>query len=567
MKTNLDKEENFKHKLFWLLVISFIIRFAFLHVHPLYLDECLYSEMTEEMMQKPSLVPTYIGYDTSWKPPFFFWIYSIFVNMFKLFTNDIELIYKLPNILLGVLNVWLVFIVFKKITDEQKAFYTCVLYALCSLVIYTDLRVLLDTMNTMLIFISFYFYFDKPNTKNIVAGALFAFLAAITKSVVAFLIPLVVFVHFWKKETNIKVIISLATVPIGIILCYFTLLHFTPQLADKEFMLDIIGKIVKEESKYINDFFSSFTNMFVFVHVLFIFAVFGLTKFWKENAAMTMWFACMIFPLIGSSGMIWYFEPFIPILAYFCVRALAFDSITESSRVCGSLGVNPKKSALFSKERWLPPKTILSKASGSFSFAERIENNKTVFRIGSWRFTKTEKFDSFFKLAIAGIIIFNLIICIIWYYLFTANMLVDERTIGYALVGKENVAFIGDYRNSITALSYKILEERMRYGKYNDFGWVIISQNSVIANKIKMIPDFAINYHTEKYIVNEKNIAQLFWNDEIFRKQTNITKFDYLVISISNTNLTGEWANFTIQGYEKITKNNNTNLFKRISTY
>ncbi len=497
---------SFGNKLLLVIVLTFLLKLALLPVHPLYLDECLYSEMVEEQLESPSLVPTYLGFDTSWKPPFFFWAYALPVKALHLITADIEIIYRLPNLLLGALNIWLVFILFKKITDERKAFYTALLYAFCALIFYADLRVLLDTMNTTLILASLLSYFGHPEPKNIVLGALFAFLAAITKSVVAFVIPIVVLAHFWeKRQLSALFVLSLLAAPLGIAFHYLFLSAFAPDLANAQFTYDVMGKLAREGMNYGENLQLSYGNAFVYAHALFVFAALGFLKFGKEKISLSAWFIMIVFALLGSSGMMWYFYPFIPVLAYFSVKALSSD-------------------------------------------------------VSSGR----EKYDVLFQLAIGLIIVLNLAVLYIWYDMWGKGLLETEREIGSFLAGKQNVAFIGDYQPTITALSYKILNERAQSGKYHDFGWVILTRNETLERQMEIARDFATDYHTSAYSPNEDNFAQLFWKLELFRKPSNITHFDYVMVSIVDPNATVEWRNnISIAGYELLREGKKTVLFVR----
>lgn len=488
----------------------FFLKLIFLHSHPIYLDECLYIEMAEEQWENFSFVPTYFGFEISSKPPLFFWIYAPIIKLLQSFFTDIELIYKLPNLILGALNGWLVFVIFRRISNEKIAFYTFLLYSSCALIIYSDLRVLIDTLNTLFILASLYFYLTGVEKKNIMLGMIFAFFAAITKTVLAFLIPIVIFVHFWKnkdegKGLNIQVLASFVAVPLGILLHYIILAHYTPHLTSQAFIYDILGKLFGDVN-YLNSIGLSYINIITFMHALFIFAILGLIVFWKENPGLTIWAILVILSFIGSYGMVWYFYPFIPVLAYFSVKALSTDIAS-----------------------------------------------------------KKEKYDILFKLVIGIILVFNIIILYLWYEVMEKGLLRVEYNMGLFLAGKENVVFIGDYQPTITAITYKTLEERMHYKKYLDFGWIILTRNETIENQIKMAGIFALNYTTNKYPVNEDNFARLFTKQEMFRKPTNITKADYLMIGLVNINATNWTNNITINGYKQIMGGAGSVLMQRIS--
>lgn len=497
------------HSVFILMVLAaaLLIRLLLIHAHPLYLDECLYSEMVEEQLHAPSMVPTYLDLPASWKPPVFFWVYAVPVALLKYATSDIEVLYRLPNIFLGLLNALLVYLLFRKIGGETAGLYAMAAYALCPLVIYTDLRVLIDTMNTTWILASLYFYFDGPQSRNILLGAAFAFLAAMTKSVVAFIIPAIVLAHYWqKKQLSVPFAVSLAAVPIGIALQYVILAHFVPNLAGEEFTFDVLGKVYKEGAgtDYTSNIEASYGNAFVFVHALFIAAALGLWRLWKKDLPLAVWVALTVFPFIASVGMIWYFYPFIPVLAYFSVKAIAYDP-----------------------------------------------------------HTKTERYDAFFKLVFAMFIAINIAILYLWYGT-QPNLFKNEKQIGEYLVGKNGTVFIGDYQPTITAISYKTLNERQKYGSYLDFGWVILARNDSEANQTLTTRAFAANYATDAYDVDQQDFAKLFWRFKMFRKQSNITEPRYVVSGMIVINSTAEWMNaISIPGYEAVMAGRESVLLKR----
>ena len=59
-----------------LVVFYLITRLPVLDYLPLVQDEALYSIMIEEQRESLTLVPTFLGYEVSWKMAPFFWIYS-----------------------------------------------------------------------------------------------------------------------------------------------------------------------------------------------------------------------------------------------------------------------------------------------------------------------------------------------------------------------------------------------------------------------------------------------------------------------------------------------------------
>ncbi len=494
------------HLLAILVLASFAVRLALVHAQPLTLDECLYSEMVDEQLAHPSLVPTYLDFPTSWKPPLFFWLYAIPVAALRHLTNDMELIYRLPNLALGALNVLLVFLVFRRYSgDEKKALWAAALFAFCPLVIATDLRVLLDIMNAAFILASLYFYFEKPASKNLLIAALFAFLAAFTKSVVAFVIPIIALVRLLsRKELDAKALLSLLAVPAAVALHYLILLQFAPSLANEEFAFDVLGK-VGGGMGYAGRAWLFFIVTSVLINILVPLSIMGILKFWKEEQALSAWTGAIVLAAIGSSGMWWYFYPFIPVLAYFSVRWLAS------------------------------------------------ENGK-------------ENMDAMFKLAIALAIALELCITALYYTQpAIGSAFSAEREAGDFLAGKEGVLFMGDYHSSVTAVAYKALEERQMRGSYLDFGWVIFPGGESPQAQGQMAQEFATNYNTSKFGAEGGNFARLFWNLTLFRKPSAIREFGYVVFSpLPDENQNYAWAeNFTISGYETLSRNETIIVFRK----
>lgn len=498
-------ESNYATPMLIVLVFAFLIRILLVHVHPFYLDEGLYTETISEQLDHPGMVMTYLGFPVAWKPPLFFWLYALPVAGLKMLSTDVELVFRLPNILLGVLNVWLIFSLFRRIENEKIGFYAALLYAFCPLTIYTDLRVLVDTLNATFIFASLYFYFGKSSGKNTFAGALFAFLAAMTKSVVALLIPIIAIIEYWRRgQISRPLLLSLLAAPLGIALHYLILFQFAPQLAGSELAFDFIGRFDTGDSSFEKIGFS-YGGAFGFLNFLLVFAAIGLWKFWRKSPQLDAWLLLIAIPLAGSGGLVWYFYPFVPILAYFSVKGLSYDYET-----------------------------------------------------------KGEKYDHFFKAVLAFLVAINLVTLATWYYYYKDKMLEGERALGTSLAGKENVFFAGEYSHMITTITYKILNERAAGGKYLDYGWINIAPGGRgrFDEEFAFAKDFVLNYSTKKYQVNENNFGVLFWTRDIFRKPTNISTFDYAVFILNED--PGN-ASKTIEGYNLITDNGNTLVYKRIS--
>lgn len=502
-------EGNYWRQLALVVIVGLLIRIALLHVHPFYLDECLYVEMMEEQIQKPSLVSTFLGYPTTWKPPLFFLLYSIPVAALKMLTTDIELAYRLPNILLGsIVNTALVFLILRRMDEERTAFYAAAFYVLCPLTVYTDLRVLIDPLNTAFILSSIYFYLDGQKKGSTLLMAIFAFLASFTKSLVAFIIPLVIVCDIIAKKGGYnRALISVLAVALGMALHYAILFHFVPELAVEELKFDFLGRF-GEGNGILPYAGNGLGSALVFLHMLLVFSALGFLIFWNKNGAASGWFLGLVFPIFASQGMVWYFYPLVPILAYFAVKALSYDYAT-----------------------------------------------------------KKERYDALFKIAVAILIALNFAIVGLWYGYWYKGFLMDEREIGNSLVGKDDVMFIGDYQPTLTSLTYKILGERVKEGKYRDFGWIILTRNDSLQKQIAQVSEFAKTYGTDRYPAEEGGFSTLFWAIGIFRKPTNISVFDYIAVSLVGINSTNQssWKQgIYVEGYQTLDEGKTTLLLRRM---
>jgi hypothetical protein len=132
----------------------------------------------------------------------------------------------------------------------------------------------------------------------------------------------------------------------------------------------------------------------------------------------------------------------------------------------------------------------------------------------------------------------------------------EGKEIGLMLSGKDNVLFIGQYSINTISISYKAIEERRDYGSPLDFGWVLFDQkkNNFTASSAQ---DFALDYWRNDYGVEDSNFAGIFWQDRIFRKNTSITEFDYVVVSPPLENL-------ALPGYSEYYEGNYSTIYRRI---
>lgn len=475
-----------------LLVCSFLFHLIFIAAHPFYLDEVLYTGMIDEQKEHLTLVPTYLGYEAGWKPPLFFWVFSFITKISALMSNSFELVYRLPNILFAMANVVLAYLVFRKALGKEGAYFAAALYAFAFVFVYTNERLLIDTFATTMILASIYFYTgEAKGWKKFAPGGLFMFLAFLSKSFVAFVIPAVAVAYLFqnrrKELFSAAFIVSLAAIPLALGIHYFSL---EKSVADEVFFIDMMGKLGKE-GQFMERLGGTVNTLFVFLNILLVASIAGFAYSWKENYAMSAWFALGLLASIGSYMLPWYFYAVLPPMVFFAIRFMQRDP-----------------------------------GSG-----------KCVM-------------DDFFKFVFVLAVGINILLAYAWF-----NFLVEvgeEKTVGLFLAGKGNVAIIGDYGPASTVIAYKLLEEKGKYGERQDFGWIIIPKAGLNG---EILLDFMLDYRTDKYEVNEENFVRLFWTQEIFRKKTNASDFEYVVVSGAVQPEAG--------GYEKIYSGREIAVYKK----
>jgi 4-amino-4-deoxy-L-arabinose transferase-like glycosyltransferase len=139
-----------------------------------------------------------------------------------------------------------------------------------------------------------------------------------------------------------------------------------------------------------------------------------------------------------------------------------------------------------------------------------------------------EKPDKVFKVFLALLIVFVSVATLYSYWLLKDFN--DYREAGSFLSGKENVLIVGQYIPSVVA--YKILPE-LRSGRRIDFGWIAFPDNL----SADYSPVYAADYHSGRFHAVDGSFSSMFVEKSVFRKETNITKFDYVAV-LGSENLT-----------------------------
>lgn len=453
--------------LFSILVLTLLIQLPLLNAWPLITDENLYAIMISEQMEEKTILPTFLGYPTTWKPPLFFWVYADMVNIIKDISMPVEALFRLPTVFFGILSLYVLYYLLKELEVTQSLrFLTVLIYILVPVVIYTNNSVLVDTMANFFILLALFFYVKKdlPYSRFLLGG-FFVALAFFTKLLLAAMVPILAIAYFFIKDKKVLThplfLLSILALPLSIGIHFWILDNSNFELLYGNMMGNFTYNDFSALSFVETFVHSSHHMIFVLGFWLFL-SLAGLWKHWKDNKFMAFWYILLILPLLSAGYRPWYFLPIVVPIAYFSVMALG-----------------------------------------------KIKRNKLVV-------------DNFMIFGFLLFLLFNIFMMQLFFWSAYSGY-IEEKMVGEFLVGKENVLIFGDYR--IGMLGYKILNEKQEFGQYNDFGWVIFS---ISFNE--SVKDYIEDYDRPDPRINDESINRIYLKDEIFRKKTDISEFDYVLV-------------------------------------
>lgn len=185
-----------------LIVLGALFFIPFLgHVHLFDWDEINFAESSREMMISGNYFQNQINFEPFWeKPPFFFWIQSLSMSVFGL--NEFGA--RFPNVLVGIITLFFVFNIGKRLYNERFGMIWALLY-LGSLLPHLYFKSgIIDPMFNLFIFASLFSIVktvqethSKKATKHAIIAGILIGLAIITKGPVGLLILLLSVLIYW----------------------------------------------------------------------------------------------------------------------------------------------------------------------------------------------------------------------------------------------------------------------------------------------------------------------------------------------------------------------------------
>jgi len=462
-----------KRLLMVLFFIAFLAKAYYLGQVPLYEDGTLYAVMISEEAEHLSFLPTYFGYPAPWKPGLYFMAYSLFLPVTSHLFNSIEWIYKAPNLLFGALSALLFYFIARRFGGSDFALACALLFYSSTLSLYVETRMLMEPFTLSLILLSLYFYTSKFGRWKFLAAGAAALLAALSKSVIAFMLIPLALAYAWSREKSAfkdpLFLLSLTAPLIGLAIFALALQH-----------IGMLGEILFTDTgkhalfafdNLIGSFIENLTLLFGYVHLMLPAAIIALLPKRKPEPFFAAWAAITILLLLSFEGHAWYYYYVLPAFAFFTA-----DLAMEKRRL-------DKFAALLV--------SLFAIASISIFAVSSMDWESNNYR-----------------------------------------QLLESRQIGLGLAGEENTLIIGKYYTITTTLTYKTLEEKRVLGEHLPVGYIILISPYDSPELIEeATPVFVENYNADAYGAQDETFANLFWEFSVFRLKTNLTEFDCVVVS------------------------------------
>jgi len=364
-----------------------------------------------------------------------------------------------------------------------------------TLSLYVETRMLMEPFTLSLILLSLYFYTSKFGRWKFLAAGAAALLAALSKSVIAFMLIPLALAYAWSREKGALkdplFMLSLAAPFLGLALFALALQHigmlqeilFTDTGKHALFAFDTLA----------SSFLENISLLFGYVHLMLPAAIIALFPKRKPEPFFAAWAALAVLLLLSFEGHAWYFYYVLPAFAF-----LTADLTMENRRLDG--------------------------------FAALLISLFAIASIGIFAVSSLDWESTHYR------------------------QLLESRDIGLQLAGQENTLIIGWYYPITTTLAYKTLEEERTLGERLPVGYIILISPYEDPNLLEeATPVFVEDYNADAYGAQGDSFASLFWEFSVFRLRTNLTEFNYVVVS----------PPYPLEGYSAIYEGNSSAVYKK----
>ena len=318
-----------------LLLLSLAIRLFYLPPRPLYGDEPVYAEIIDEFIRSPALVPYFMGHIISWKPTLGFAVYSSVIFFFNAVTPGmpLEVIYKLPAIIFGVLSTLAVYFLARKLYGEDVAFLSSLIFTINPIAIMVSENLLLETMVSFLLISGVLLYMEgERDRKYMYYAGLAAALLFFTKSIIAFLLPALGIAYYLgskKMAHDTKMgrsfLISLSGVPLAMMLYAIIFSIYAPsgQGADIRisYIYDLFFRVHASSDRLILlDNTLQFLRLTLPWSIMFFGGLLLINLKNREDRFVFVWLVLMLVFLGAGQFYSWYFLLAVPPFSILCAR-------------------------------------------------------------------------------------------------------------------------------------------------------------------------------------------------------------------------------------------------------
>lgn len=453
-------------------IFCLLAHLPFLAMIPMVKDEGPYSMMIEEQISHPSTVVTFFGYEVGWKPPLMFWTYGAAVQFLRGLPIPLEAVYRLPGTAFGLANALLVFLLFEALLkDRKEAFFVTLVYLTTFLPIHVDSRVLTDSMMGTAVLAGVLAYVRSAEDRRwYAAGGLAILFSYFIKQTLAAIIPVLALAFFFGKDRRRLQDPLLYASFIGLPLAMWLFeMSIAPMLGS-----ETVGTAVS----------LSVLENYILPNLRWQSAVASLLTFFPLSC---VWFPVSMYGFAKNwrrSPMLsaWYIMSVFPLFAGTMMAFYFYPVIPAMSY-----------------------------------FALQLVQRDAAGRV---------RRDAFFMMAFLMMGAVTLGMGAINHASFN-DIYQGQKEAGEFLAGKENVLIIGEYSSEV--FSYKALWENRASGGWLDFGLIIFNESE---DSPALYRSFMSDYYHQPGNVVDGNFARFFADREnIFRKDTNITRFDYVCIT------------------------------------
>ncbi len=323
------------------LIVFSCLRFLLIPQSPLHNDEAVYAEIIDEFLRSPAqILPHYLGNPISWKPPAGFYLYLPAIASLNFLFPGIppEFAYRAAPAFFAAISTLALFFLVREFFGEREAFAAAFIFTVANGALFPTSLLLLDSALLLSIIWALHCYLrSAKDARWLIPAAAFSVLAALTKTYVALIIPLLALAYFTSRQKcgigdallgrkrNNAFLLSLLSVPAAM-LAYWALFALLAPDGFREigssYIYDFVGRLYTNPLTAIaNNAATAF--QYFFPWVLLAPAGFFLLN-WKkaEDRLLAWWCAISLIPLASSSGYFWYFLMAAPPLSILAARAL-----------------------------------------------------------------------------------------------------------------------------------------------------------------------------------------------------------------------------------------------------